>query len=223
MIKSLKLMKSTLRLDLEKYNSLSRRLGLFVEDEDAVERNSESFLTDQFDVNDDDEEEEGDVVCNYEESNNNDTSIFHDVSKELESCEEEDDDDQYQVREVPRVKLSSEVTEIEDSVQVARTPRRKKPRDKFNTLHYMPIDVLNIRNNPGNRREGFDIYHQLVCQVCRLPLRSRREKVIHMDVEHGIPCDYDEDDDIDGGDDDYSEMEVIESSDSQEDIIEIND
>ena len=204
-------MKSTLRLDLEKYNSLSRRLGLFVEDEDAVERNSESFLTDQFDVNDDDEEEEGDVVCNYEESNNNDTSIFHDVSKELESCEEEDDDDQYQVREVPRVKLSSEVIEIEDSVRVDRTPRRKKPRDKFNTLHYMPIDVLNINNNPGNRAEGFDIYEELVCQVCLLPLRSRREKITHMDMEHGIPS-YD---DIDGGDDDYSEME-------DEDIIEIS-
>ena len=45
----------------------------------------------------------------------------------------------------------------------------------------------------------------------KLPLKRRREKITHMDMEHGIPS-YD---DIDGGDDDYSEME-------DEDIIEIS-
>ena len=190
MIKYVKSIKSTLCLDSDKCKSLSRRLGLVVEDEVAVERNSESFLTEQYDVNvDDDDVQWEDVDGNYEESNNKDTSCFHDVSKDLESCEEDDDDDLYQVREVPRVKMSSDVIEIEDSVHVDRTTRRKKPRDKFNTLHFMPIDVLNIRNNPGNRLEGFDIYQELVCQVCRQTLRSRRQKIIHMDVEHGIPYD----------------------------------
>ena len=42
-------------------------------------------------------------------------------------------------------------------------------------------------------------------------MKRRREKITHMDMEHGIPS-YD---DIDGGDDDYSEME-------DEDIIEVS-
>ena len=82
----------------------------------------------------------------FQEDDKCESSFINDVNQEMELSESEDKE--YQERE--RVKLSSTLIEIQDSALVDRNSRTKKPRPKFNTLHYIPIDVLNQRNKPDS-------------------------------------------------------------------------
>ena len=110
---------------------------------------------------------------------------------------------------------------IEDLAQIDRKPRIKKPQLKFNTLYFIPINVLHKRNKSGHRREGFDVYLSLVWQICKKPMRGWFERSRHCLEKHRVSCD--EEDDIYAVDGVYSEMEDLESRQGQEKIIEISD
>merc|ERR1712142_1126782 len=70
--------------------------------------------------------------------------------------------------------------------------RRKKPRNKFNTMHSIPVKTLNMREysyhgSKNGKRMGFAVYTELACKQCK-PDRffHKREGLrLHSVIQHG--------------------------------------
>merc|ERR1712142_891477 len=70
--------------------------------------------------------------------------------------------------------------------------RRKKPRNKFNQMHSIPVKTLNMRENSyfgskNGKRMGFAVYTELACKQCK-PDRffHKREGLrLHSVIQHG--------------------------------------
>jgi len=75
---------------------------------------------------------------------------------------------------------------------VRKKQRRKKPRNKFNTMHSIPVKTLNMRENSyhgskNGKRMGFAVYTELTCKQCK-PDRffHKREGLrLHSVIQHG--------------------------------------
>ena len=100
------------------------------------------------------------------------------------------EDEVLEMKTVPEVKLNKErekphAWEIEESNMENRKPRKRRPRGKFNYLHYLPQKVLND-SKTGRKREGFNIYNSYIihiidvesfplffCKLCKIVFRQR--------------------------------------------------
>jgi len=75
---------------------------------------------------------------------------------------------------------------------VRKKQRRKKPRNKFNQMHSIPVKTLNMRENSyhgskNGKRMGFAVYTELTCKQCK-PDRffHKREGLrLHSVIQHG--------------------------------------
>ena len=86
--------------------------------------------------------------------------------------------------------------QIEESNKENRKPRKRRPRGKFNYLHYLPQKVLND-SKTGRKREGFNIYNSVVCKLCKKVFRKRMSLKLHNVEEHQVDFSYDNSEDGD--------------------------
>ena len=65
--------------------------------------------------------------------------------------------------------------------------RVKKVKDKWCSMYYVPLDVINYRKKVGGRlapRNGLAMYRDLACKSCRHVSHSRHAAQIHADTWH---------------------------------------
>ena len=60
--------------------------------------------------------------------------------------------------------------------------RKKKIRDKWSLLHFVPLDVINYKSSRG--RIGLKIYKDLLCKVCDAVGHTRNSLKLHNEIYH---------------------------------------
>jgi len=63
-----------------------------------------------------------------------------------------------------------------------KKPRKKKCRDKWSALHFVPLDVINYKSSRG--RIGLKIYKDLLCKICDAVGHTRNSLKLHNDIYH---------------------------------------
>ena len=65
--------------------------------------------------------------------------------------------------------------------------RRKKNQEKWNSLHFVPLDVINFRkkvNGRLNNRKGLEIHRDLACKLCAKVFHTRNAIRLHSEKHH---------------------------------------
>jgi len=81
------------------------------------------------------------------------------------------------------VDIDQEDSELESSVTVHRKKSRiKKIREKWNSLFFIPIEVINKKSN--RNRDGLQIYKELLCKACSYVFHNRSNIKVHNEKYH---------------------------------------
>ena len=207
--------------DCRKVSELTERLGIVQEKKDVVEENT--FLTDEFEYENNNDEVEGETFLTEEFDDNNNDDEFEDIEEANSSFinyvnenMDESEDEVLEIMPVPKVKLNTvrekpHAGQLEESSKVNRKPRTRRPRGKFNYLHFFPQEVLE-ENKTGRKREVFNIYNSVFCKLCKKVFRKRMSLKLHNVEEHQVDFSYDNSEDgdnIERENEDMSDDEIV--------------
>ena len=204
--------------DCRKVSELAERLGIVQEKKDEVRE--DTFVTEEFENNNDEVEGETFVTEEFENNNDNEFEDLEEANSSFIKCVnenmDESEDDVLETMPVPKVKLNTvreqpHAGQLEESSKVNRKPRTRRPRGKFNYLHFLPQEVLE-ENKTGRKREGFNIYNSVFCKLCKKVFRKRMSLKLHNVEEHQVDFSYDNSEDgdnIERENEDMSDDEIM--------------